>query len=248
MLILRLLKYYISQSCVFKSLKSINLAKLSLILLALYLAGCAAVATQVVSSILTHSADRIINDAYDAKLREEDRTRKLPDTHPDQYWVAMQNSGFNTITPQVENIPFEPLNASQIDSSPVDTTQANTTQPIIEPLAVVAELANVEVWNLLIGEEKNTVFENARLGGAMQLPPLSEWKSWQVALGGLMSDNLIKTTGEISKKRPIVFLIPPNFGRVTSGQQLIVELARQGEVNIARYALPEITAVLSRSP
>ena len=160
----------------------------------------------------------------------------------------MQNSGFNTITPQVENIPFEPLNASQIDSSPVDTTQANATQIIIEPLPIVAQLANVEVWNLLIGEEKNTVFENARLGGAMQLPPLSEWKSWQVALGGLMSDNLIKTTGEISKKRPIVFLIPPNFGRVTSGQQLIVELARQGEVNIARYALPEITAVLSRIP
>ena len=69
-----------------------------------------------------------------------------------------------------------------------------------------------------------------------------------MALGELMSNNLIKTTDEISKKRPIVFLIPPNFGRVTSGQQLIVELARQGEVNIARYALPEITAVLSRIP
>ena len=174
MLKLRLLKYYISQIYVSIIFMSRSLAKLSLILLALNLPGCAAVATQVVSSILTHSADRIINDAYDAKLREEDRTRKLPDTHPDQYWVAMQNSGFNTITPQVENIPFERLNASQIDASPVETTKAIATQTIIEPLAVVAQLANVEVWNLLIGEEKNTVFENARLRGAIHIPPLSE--------------------------------------------------------------------------
>ena len=212
-------------------LMQLSLALFGSILLMITLSGCVAVATQVASSILTHSADKIINDAYDAKLREEDRTRKLPDTHPEQYWLAMQNSGFSTITPQIENIPV---------------MQADAPKILIEPLPISAELATVEVWSLVIGEEKLAIFENARIRGAAHLPAASDWKNWQVGLGEFMPDNSVENRSEISLKKPITFLIPPDFGRVNSGQQVVVELAPQGEVNIARYLVTEKTAALTK--
>ena len=221
------------------------LKRVSLVLFALNLLGCTAVATQVASSILTHSADKIINNAYEAKLREEDKNRKLPDTHPDIYWLAMQNAGFNTITPQVEGLP---------------TPSSSTFEPeqpkiIIEPLPIVAQLATVEVWNLVVGTDKNKVFENARLHGASQLPPQPEWENWQVGLGELIAvgdanstiKNIGGNTGDVPKKQTVTFLIPPELGRISSGQQLVIELAVQGEVNIARYAIDNKTAVSKQS-
>lgn len=213
----------------------LTLIQLSTTLFALNLPGCAVVATQVASSIITHSADKIINNAYDAQLREEDKNRKLPNTHPDEYWLAIQNSGFNTITPQVQDLPAQ-------ESATIESEQPNI---IIEPLPVVAKLATVEVWSLIIGIDKNKVFESARLGGAIHLPPQTEWVNWQVGLGELVvdnaeeniTDNIDGNKQKLLKKQEITFIIPPQFGRITSGQQLVIELATKGEVNIARYTI-----------
>jgi hypothetical protein len=88
-------------------------------------------------------------------------------------------------------------------------------------------LVRVEIWNLLIGEEKLAFLEKARLRGDPNLPPKNEWPRWQVAAGAL-------TGGD---NKPVVFLIPPGFGRVSSGELTLVEMSAPGELHYARYAL-----------
>jgi len=82
----------------------------------------------------------------------------------------------------------------------------------------------VELFNLLIGDEKNAIYENARLIGASNLPQKREWQSWNVATGVVENS-----------KNIITFLIPPEFGKLPSGAVAIVELAGPGDLNVARY-------------
>ncbi|MDO9366715.1 MAG: hypothetical protein Q7T58_10360 [Methylotenera sp.] len=46
-----------------------------------------------------------------------------------------------------------------------------------------SKLVSVEVWNLLIGDEKQSVFEKAKLQGSTIIPPKEEWSQWQIAVG-----------------------------------------------------------------
>ena len=86
------------------------------------------------------------------------------------------------------------------------------------------QLVRVELFNLLIGEEKNAIYEKARLLGATSLPQKREWQRWSVGTGLSQSD-----------KKVITFLIPPEFGKLPSGSIAMVELASPGELNVARY-------------
>ena len=185
-----------------------------LALLSVSLCGClgGSLGVQIARSILLQGADKLASDAYDRHLlKEQEASRNvvLKDTVPDQYWVAFATSGFKTMTPSIEPLPT--ANYTEDKPLPVQTTQ----------------LVRVELWNLLIGEEKRSVLEKGRLLGASTVPPPSEWKNWQVATGALDSD----------KTKPITFLIPPGFGKMSSGEAAFIELAGAGDFNIARYPI-----------
>lgn len=180
----------------------------------LSLSGClgGSVAQQLASSFAMHAADKMTASAiegYESRSAEARRNIILHDSGPDPYWAAFVTSGFSQVKPVVEPIPsHEPQTAGNgtIEATP---------------------LVRVEIWNLLIGEEKRAFLEKARLLGADNLPPKSEWPRWQVAAGALASDS----------HKPVIFLIPPGFGRVASGELALVEMSGPGELHYARYAL-----------
>lgn len=194
--------------------------KLSLLILAiafLSLSGClgASLSQQLAQSLIMHGADKIAANALEAQEREQEKSRRnivLKDTVPDEYWGAFVTSSFRKITPQVEPLPTS-QGASQ---------QAINTSPTI----VQSKLVKVEVWSLMLGEEKDSVLLKAQLMGATRLPPSNKWQHWQVANGAVDDET----------KQAIVFLIPPELGRLKSGQRAVVEIAGLGELNVARYA------------
>ena len=132
---------------------------------------------------------------------------QLQNTPPDPYKVAFVNSAFEELKPVTEPLPEQFTDLE----TPVEVIKGN-------------QLVRVELFNLLIGEEKNAVYENARMMGATSLPQKREWQRWGVATGAIQKD-----------KKLITFLIPPEFGKLPSGTVAVVELASPGELNVARY-------------
>jgi hypothetical protein len=176
------------------------------------LAGCmgGSIAQQLASSLAIRAADKITSNAIEAQQRKNEEERRkvvLKGTAPDEYWGAFVTSRFSTISPVSEPLPAN-IAAENKTAAPQAT-----------------RLVRVEIWNLLVGEEKHSVLEKARRLGTSDLPPQSEWKRWQVATGGLEGD----------KNKPITFLIPPEFGRISSGGRAVVEMAELGDLNVARY-------------
>ena len=98
------------------------------------------------------------------------------------------------------------------------------------PIAVAlsSQLVRVELFNLLIGDEKAAIYANAQRMGATSLPKQREWKMWRVATG-------VVAKNATQNQQLITFLIPPEFGILPSGSITLVELASPGELNIARY-------------
>ena len=179
------------------------------------------IAQQVARSILIHGADKITSNALDIQQRKDEEARRnapLKDTVPDEYWGAFLTSGFSTISPVSEPLP-------------ADATVQDT--PAAPPPSQMKEtpLVRVEIWNLLIGEEKRSVLEKAYVSGAHSLPPPNEWQRWQVATGAIA--NGPDKQGE--KNNPITFLIPPEFGKISSGKYAVVEMAGPGELHVTRY-------------
>lgn len=136
---------------------------------------------------------------------------KLPDTAPDPYRTAFANAAFEEVKPIAEALPEQ---IAEVET-PVQVMKGNP-------------LVRVQLYNLLIGDEKNAVFEKARLLGATSLPQKREWQSWGVGTGEIQT----KTQKD---KKLITFLIPPEFGKLPSGTEAMVELANPGELNVARY-------------
>ena len=132
---------------------------------------------------------------------------QLQNTAPDPYKIAFVNAAFEEIKPVTEPLPQQLAE----EETPIQVVQGN-------------QLVRVELFNLLIGEEKNAVYENARMMGATSLPQKREWQNWGVGTGAIQKDNKI-----------ITFLIPPEFGKMPSGTVAVVELASPGELNVARY-------------
>ena len=132
---------------------------------------------------------------------------QLQNTAQDPYKVAFVNAAFEEVKPIAELLPVQ---LAEVET-PIQVVEGN-------------QLVRVELFNLLIGEEKNAVYENARMMGATRLPQKREWQSWGVGTGAIQKD-----------KKVITFLIPPEFGKLPSGTVAVVELASPGELNVARY-------------
>ena len=136
---------------------------------------------------------------------------QLQDTAPDPYKIAFINAGFEEVRSVAEPLPQQ---FAEVET-PIQVIQGN-------------QLVRVELFNLLIGDEKNAVYESARIMGATSLPQKREWQSWGVGTGAIQ--------GAVQKdKKLITFLIPPEFGKLPSGTVAVVELASPGELNVARY-------------
>lgn len=138
--------------------------------------------------------------------------RSIEQAQYDPYRLAIANTAFQELKPIAEPLPRE---AAEVENA----------LQIIQS----SQLVRVELFNLLIGEEKNAVYEQARLMGSTSLPQKREWALWQVATGAIQGGNI-----QTSKKQ-ITFLIPPEFGKLPSGAVTMVELASPGELNVARY-------------
>ena len=138
--------------------------------------------------------------------------RSLQETQPDPYQIAIANTAFEEVKPIAEPLPQE-------------VAEVENTSAVIQG----TQLVRVELFNMLIGEEKNSVYENARMIGATNLPQKREWPMWRVATGAIQSSH------NQPDKKLIMFLIPPEFGKLPSGAVTFVELASPGELNVARY-------------
>ena len=163
--------------------------------------------------------------------------QNLRNHQPDPLKLAIANPASKKIAP--DNIKstdlkptdfkpseLEPADLNPLDLKPVAEPIAQHLPETLNTLAVIQtnQLVPVVLINLLIGEEKNAIYEQARLLGAMDLPHKREWQNWQVASGATQRD-----------KKPITFLIPPEFGKLPAGSITMVELAAAGELNVARY-------------
>ena len=186
---------------------------LSLALLTSALCGClgGTIAQQIVQSILLHGADKATATALDAN-EEKNKLAARKNTTPDKYDIAFVNSSFQEVTAQVEPLPQIPLD------------EEKSMQLIQE-----TKLVQVEVWSLLIGDEKKHILENARKQGSIESPPENEWQQSQVAVGAATSSNTV------SKQDVITFLIPAEMGKLHSGSKAMVELSTVGQLSVARY-------------
>lgn len=184
-----------------------------LTLVASLLSAClgGSIAQQIASSIATRVADKAVATALDVddSVAPKPKEAKLPEnTEPDDFWVALTTGEFRP--------------ATTATMSEAEENEAEKEVPI--QILETNPLVHVQLFNLLIGDEKVAVFQKARALGALNLPKEVEWPSWQVATG--MIEN---------EKKMITFLIPPEFGKLPSGSQAVVELAKPGDLNMLRY-------------
>jgi len=190
----------------------------------LCLSSCvgAPLAQQVISSAVMHGADNLIDNAYQAQQRNAIQNQTLPDMPPDPYWSSFISAGFERITPNIEPLP----DSSTAPSAALPAPQRpNQPSPTTESLADISPLVRVEVWNLLIGEEKHSALAQAYLLGETGVPPKENWNHISVATGEVI--------GEDGKE--VIFIVPRQLGKLHSGQQVIVELKSINEIGIARY-------------
>jgi len=171
------------------------------------------IAQQVVGSLLLKGADQATAIALDVESpKPQPAMQKTPyqALAADRYSIAFLNSGFAALAIKVEPLP-KPATAEDMANENLEATK----------------LVQVEVWNLLIGTEKQQVLEKAIRLGMPGIPAEAEWRQWRVAIGASAHD-----------KQALTFLIPPDMTKVHSGAQAWVELATAGELNMARYILP----------
>jgi len=154
--------------------------------------------------------------------------------------IAQQNASLQKNIPAKE-IPIDPYKLAFINARFEEVKVITEPLPdqLIEletPVAVVqsSQLVPVELFNLLIGEEKAAVYAKAKLLGASSLPKQQEWKLWRVATGAVKTDVM---HNDNKNRKIITFLIPPDFGKFPSGSTALVEIASPGELNIARYKI-----------
>lgn len=189
------------------------------LLAALLVSGCfgGTVAQQLARSLFMHGADKATAAAVEAHERNENNASRylVPNnTKLDDYQIAFLRSGFEVIRPKVESLP---------------TTRLEAELP--EKMIRESKLVNVEVWSLLIGDEKKSLLQKAMIQGSQLLSPEQDWPVWQVAIGESVDFKNRK------KHEPIIFLIPPDIVKIRTGGKALVELPNNGELNIARYTI-----------
>lgn len=183
-------------------------------LLAVMLSGCAGgpIAQQIASSVATRVADKVVGDMVDEQLRKEREPRRIDimNTEPDPYLGKFLTMQF--ADPQQAQVVVEPLPSHvELENGKTGITSSR--------------LVSVEVLNLIIGQEKLAVLERSMQNGSTILPAPMEWRDWQLAAGNLQGH----------AETQLYFLVPPDFGKVRSGDLAIVEIANVGGLHIARY-------------
>lgn len=219
-------------------IKRLSLLKhLALLALSCVLSAClgGSVAQQIARSVATSVADNAVANAMDVqeidtpdKFSRKPKSIILKDTVPDPYRIAFANARFEAVKPIAEPLPEQ-------------ITETET--PVA--VAISSQLVRVELFNLLIGDEKAAIYEKAQLMGATSLPKPREWRLWQVATGKISPNTsqsepphaIAQSDTKQAHAQMITFLIPPEFGKLPSGSVALVELASAGELNIARYKL-----------
>jgi len=191
----------------------------TLVLMTTALCSCvgAPIAQQIVQSILLHGADKATAAAIDANEEKQKiaaQNMPLKDTTPDKYDIAFLNTGFQEVKPQIEPLPQQ---TSIDEEKPVQLMQET-------------KLVQVEVWSLLIGDEKQHILEVAKKQGSTELPPENEWQQSQIAIGAT-------SNSKANKQEVITFLIPAEIGKLHSGSKALVELSTVGQLSVARYAV-----------
>lgn len=203
----------------------------TLALLPIALSGClgGSIAQQLASSILMHGADQAtaamldVQDSQDNTITHNSITSRMAlkdtakNTYPNDLQIALLTSG------------FEPAQAPQAQIEPLPPVKFEEDIPI--QYMQESKLVSVEVWNLLIGDEKQRLLEKARLQGSLIIPPKDEWPYWQIAVGAQEP----QLNG--NRSQVVTFLIPPEIGKIPSGAKALVELPPAGELSIARYPL-----------
>lgn len=185
-----------------------------LLLATAMLSGCASgpVAQQIASSVATRVADKVVGEIVDAQLRREREPSNivLRDTEPDPYYAKFLLAQFSEI-PQGEAL-VEPIPPH------VELEYGKATAPS-------SRLVTVEVVNLVVGQEKQILLERSLRNGSTILPSPMEWRHWQLASGSLPGYS----------ETQLYFLVPPDFGRMHSGDSAVVEIAHVGGLHIARH-------------
>lgn len=186
----------------------------------LLLCGClgGTVAQQLVRSIATSIADKTIANAMDVnedgQQTSHNRTA-FSGKQSDEMSYALMNTRFKQAPAKKT-----PLTKQIIKEKSVPIIKANAFVP-------------VKVINLIIGEEKNLMYEKAKRLGALNLPDAQSWNNGYVATGEIKSKDT--TTGA----KRITFHVPVSLGKPISGTVIIVEQANLGDLHIARYHLNE---------
>jgi len=176
----------------------------------LLLTGCmgGSVAQQIARSFATQSADQATAYVVDAQLQKElGQNDMLADTPPNPYRVAFMNAQFVTLPPEPEPEP--------------------TPDPVASATPIISRLATVEVWGIVIGEEKRIALERIQQQSWGISSKLDKRQSWQLAEGCIQG----------KKGNTLLFLVPPDVGKLNSGDLAIVEMAAAGELNVARQRI-----------
>lgn len=179
----------------------------------LLLSGClgGTVAQQIARSIATSIADKTIANAMDVN-EGKPKVRQsvtLQDRAPSELSMVLMTSRFRSHPTHEQVAMNEPAD------KPVQISQ-------------VSPLVRVQLFNFIIGDERKSIIQNANSTIALNLSYQQNWEHWLVASGIVEDSN-----------EPIIFLIPPEIGKLASGSIAIVELANRGNVNIARYTVAD---------
>lgn len=180
----------------------------------LLLSGClgGTVAQQIARSIATSIADKTIASAMDVNEEAKSGPQQnttLQDRAPSELSMVLMTSRFRSL-PNHEQVAI---------NEPADESMQ---------ISQVSPLVRVQLFNFIIGDERKSIIDNANSDSALNSSYQQNWEHWIVASGIVEDSN-----------EPIIFLIPPEIGKLASGSIAIVELANRGNVSIARYAVAD---------
>ena len=198
-----------------KSLKFILLPSL----LSGLLTGCMGgpIARQVAQSLAMQVADNAVERALQqsAPAPKQHQTNQLlmsKSQGMDPYQAAFLRAQLRTPPP-----PLHP------ELPPAAKPAAD---PALSAEPVVTRLTTIEIWGIVIGPEKRSMLESIRDLGIAKLPPEQQWEQWQLAEGGAEGT-----------ERPMLILVPPEIGRMKSGDFAVVEIGATDGFYIAKDKL-----------
>jgi hypothetical protein len=174
------------------------------------LSGClgGSIAQQIARSIATSIADKTIANSMDVNESDGPVQRKsttLANRPPSDLSLALMYTSFREAPTQTEDTIAQEI------EKPMEMIKTNP-------------LVRAKVFNIIIGQEREMVLDNARKIGALNLPEHQPEENWYVVMGEIENN-----------KTPITFVVAHSLGKPISGSIVIVELANIGELNIARY-------------